>query len=263
MSTRTVQAGDVELTVRAGEHDAFWSLLEEGRWEPGTVHAIRALAAGADLWIDGGAWVGPTALLAAAAGLRVVAYEPHPVCFEELCENVELNPALAGRIAMRAVALSTRDGSADISTDEPGDTMASLVRATRRSSAKVETVKAGTELARAGIGPATVLKLDIEGAEFAVLRDLARTLRRSRPTLLLSLHGYQLQEAHAKPVARLVSVALRLRLLPIFIRYPHWYRLIDSGRFEGSPFRELGLRGRVRLFLELSGSTLVFSTRPL
>jgi hypothetical protein len=123
----------------------------------------------------------------------------------------------------------------------------------------VETVAAAGAFGQLGLDDSAVIKLDIEGAEFAVVPALASLLRRTRPTLLLSLHGYHFQEQHRRPVARVLSLCRRLRLLPVLNGYAHWYRLADRAPDGTSPVRELDRRAKARLMVELSGSTILFS----
>ena len=94
----------VHSTLYPGSRTALggqdlWHLVNKNDWDPNCMRAIReTLTArpGAD-FIDVGAWVGVTTMMASIMGAgKVLALEPDPAAFEELWANVRLNPELVG-----------------------------------------------------------------------------------------------------------------------------------------------------------------------
>ena len=59
--------------------DAFWDLWDSGLWEPDTHRLIKDTLEPGDLFLDVGAWIGPTTMWALEAGAAVIAVEPDPI----------------------------------------------------------------------------------------------------------------------------------------------------------------------------------------
>lgn len=101
---------------------------------------------------------------------RVIGFEPHPVIFGVLAENVERNANRS--VTVHQKALGSAPGTLDffINANDPGALNMGLF-ADRRTSQPI-TVEADV-LSNYVDGEIDLLKLDIEGAEEMVLRELA------------------------------------------------------------------------------------------
>lgn len=139
-----------------------------------TLHLLRDDA----LFVDVGANVGVfTVLAAAAVGARSIAIEPVPATFARLRRNIAINQA-GERVEAHQLGVSDRTGSLRFSLDldamnhvmQPGEAGAG-------SEVPVTTL----DSLLADRAP-TLIKIDVEGHEEAVLRGAVRTL--SRPELL-------------------------------------------------------------------------------
>jgi len=62
----------------------------------------------------------------------------------------------------------------------------------------VQTRSLDSEVAELGLVP-TLIKIDVEGWEFEVLKGAEQTIRRYRPALFLSLHPKVLAQLHTSP----------------------------------------------------------------
>lgn len=174
------------------------------------------------------------ARLAGPAG-RVVAFEPRAENAERLRASARANGFEHITVDQRAV--SDRPGDAAFalmsSTLEgrlasPGDTAGARVPTT--------TIDACVD---AGMPPPDVIKVDVEGAEGAVIRGAARTIAARRPLLLLEVHSVEA----GREVAAALAAASRLRRLPCAYEFQD----LTSGRsaawpppaghFAGSPGR--------------------------
>ena len=130
-----------------------------------------------DVVFDVGANTGVYTVSAAKAihGIEVVAFEPHPTNRERLSANLQANEVDA---MVLEHALTDESGSVTLAAPE-GDASGgkfSLADSTGTRVIEAE-ARTGDELGAAGTGPApTVLKIDVEGAEAAVLRGLEDTL---------------------------------------------------------------------------------------
>jgi FkbM family methyltransferase len=143
---------------------------------------FRALGPGS-LAVDCGANVGRVTALLAERGSEVYAFEPNPHAFEVLSGRFEANP----RVHCLEQAVAATEGAARLhlhvdAGDDPltWSTASSLLAAKPNVDAAtfvaVETVDLDAFLG--GLErPVTVLKLDVEGAEFEILERMLATGR--------------------------------------------------------------------------------------
>ena len=80
---RNIKLRETVLSV-ADDQPTFWNKVEAGLWEPETLALIDQQITPGTTFLDLGAWVGPTALYAAARGARVIALEADPVALAQL-----------------------------------------------------------------------------------------------------------------------------------------------------------------------------------
>lgn len=176
-------------------HSKFWRRASAGAWEPETFAVLDAhLAADAD-YLDIGAWIGPTVLYAAKKARHVWAFEPDATAFRHLAWNIELNRLR--NVSALPVALSARTGVARMASfgGEAGDSMTSLLNAGAAGGADVVTLGWDSFGADADLSRVSLVKMDVEGAEFDLLPALLPWLRAQRPALYLSTHAPYLAEA--------------------------------------------------------------------
>lgn len=168
------------VVVRTSSREIVEMRLQPVDKEPWTVEWLeRELRAG-DVLYDIGANIGVYSLIAAkiARDATIVAFEPAYATFAELCENLILNDAMSSVVPLPVVLgddtrvgrLAYRDttaGAADHALDEESGTYVQQVL-----------VHALDDLvARFGLDPPTLVKLDVDGAEAEVLRGARAVLR--------------------------------------------------------------------------------------
>ena len=182
-------------------HPAFATL----RWEQLEQTAYRAFVDELrpdSVVFDVGAHIGTYTLLAAGrvrAPLgRVIAYEPHARTREYLRQHLGWNRG-GDQVLVREVCCGAAPGSADFYC-LPGQTEGTNglvpVPGFERQTAEVTTVD--EEAQRLGCMP-TLIKIDVEGAEWDVLKGAEAVLSRSKPVLLLSLHPHALAQQGCSP----------------------------------------------------------------
>lgn len=161
-----------------GYIDGF--VIEQGFYESEVLDALRpSLAAGGVLW-DIGANIGLHGVTAKSLypAATVCAFEPAPSTMARLQCNAALN---AVTLNCYALALSDRDGVAPLhlgSAGNPGMSTLSPWQAGNYAGTCHVTTARGDRLVATSSAPApTVLKLDVEGHEAAVLRGLGDVLR--------------------------------------------------------------------------------------
>lgn len=118
-------------------------------------------------------------------GGRVVSFEPHPVTAQQLEAQMRVNNVTNVDVVCAAVCdqVGTSRFADDVSSD-----MLSLVGANEpRKTITVSTTTLNNEIKTHGIP--SVLKIDVEGAEVAVLRGGKDFLQANRPILLVEIHS--------------------------------------------------------------------------
>lgn len=186
---RTVRVHRTDLPGPLGEF--WWCEVEAGQWEAGTLRALKvALVARRGVHVDSGAWVGPTALLAAHFATRVIALEPDPWAFEVLAANIAANEALsvtARRVCLapELVTLTFTGGGMSGSTSLAGV----LSRDVGQFGANCGPLRAILRAERVPLDGWSLWKLDVEGAEASLFPAALPLLEEyGWPTVHLSLH---------------------------------------------------------------------------
>lgn len=142
-----------------------------------------------DVVIDGGGWVGDTALyFADSVGTR-----GRVLCFEFVDRNLEVlerNLALNQRLTdtIEVVPRALWDSSGELLEYEPEGGVTQLGSGDARDPARVETETLDDFVLRTALDRVDFLKLDIEGAELHALRGAEGLLRRFRPKLAVAAY---------------------------------------------------------------------------
>jgi FkbM family methyltransferase len=164
-------AGGTSLFARRGMTGAtgnFYSGLHEYRDMAFVLHALRA----GNLFVDVGANVGSyTVLASGVVGARTIAVEPIPATFKSLELNVVLN-GLTDLVELQCLGLSDQKGV--LRFTESLDTV-NHVATENESVDSVEVRVATLDEVLQGRSP-TVIKIDVEGHERAVLSGATKTL---------------------------------------------------------------------------------------
>ncbi len=194
----TVQRGGINwcLDLREGIDFSIYLL---GAFERSTVLTLRKLARTGSVVFDIGANIGAHTLgMARNVGPtgRVFAFEPADFAFAKLKRNLALNPELESRTQAHQILLA-----AEPSAPLPAKVYASwpLVgdepvhpklrgRLTTSLEARVDTLDGFVE--RKGIDRLDLIKIDVDGHEYAVLKGGARTLAKFRPDLVMEMSPY-------------------------------------------------------------------------
>jgi FkbM family methyltransferase len=102
----------------------------------------------------------------------IIAFEPHPVTFERLRRNIER--AGYRDVELRRLAVAEEAGEFDLVTPEndPGSIVSSITSGWTEG---VPVRAAAIRLSTVIRDPVDLLKLDVEGAEYGIVRDLVGT----------------------------------------------------------------------------------------
>lgn len=120
--------------------------------------------------LDCGANIGVFSVFAAAVAPQATIYavEPSPQTFQRLLANLRLN-SLEQRVRCLNVALAGEDGRCFLEAEQASQ-FHRLVAVPDDHSISVTAMSLGSLLEQVGVGGADLLKMDIEGAEHAVLK---------------------------------------------------------------------------------------------
>lgn len=172
----------VEYTVAEG-HDWFWKMFEDGTWEPETFKIFDKCLDPEKTFVDIGAWIGPTTLYAAPRSKQVFAFEPDPVAYRSLTQNLEFNKA--ENVVPYPVAVSNKwQGLNFGAKTQLGDSMSSEIWA-KEGGMQVPAVS--LEAIVVDLQP-SFIKIDIEGGEKFLFENSILALSQWKPTIHLSLH---------------------------------------------------------------------------
>ena len=177
----------------------WWDRVAANTWEPATFQTFERHALPGSLVVDIGAWVGATVLYAAAGGADVITFEPDPVAHPVLKTNVGLNPEMAARIEVRNVAVGTAAGELSLFNNHPGNSGSSLVpffgyteEGQQNAFTTVQVIDGRAMLEDLDMDRVSLIKIDIEGAEYDLIPHIAPILERYRPALHLSFHPFHI-----------------------------------------------------------------------
>jgi FkbM family methyltransferase len=191
---REVAIGSHRILVD-DDQPTFWDRVEGGTWEPGTLRVLDELLGPGTLFVDVGAWVGALTLYAAALGAEVLALEADPKALDQLRRNLAANPALSRRVRVIPRALSADGGPVRMGARrKPGNSMSSALLAGHGEAWTSPGIGAGDLASELGQRRADLVKIDIEGGEYAILPTLSPLLD-GASALLLALHPDILRES--------------------------------------------------------------------
>lgn len=147
-----------------------------------------------DVVVDVGANVGVYVHALCRRGARVEAFEPQPACSTVLQAYASMHRA----VRVHEVALGCEQARATLSVPFENGRVArgsATILSTRRALSETIDVPVRT-LDSFGFERVDAMKIDVEGAEFDVLRGAIATIERSRPLILVEIE----QRHHARPM---------------------------------------------------------------
>jgi len=151
-------------------------------WEPDVTEFIAGRLAPGDAFVDVGANIGYHALLAAGRGARVVAIESSPRIFALLEATLAANAAEPGSVRTVNMAAGETAGTLPLFEGPAKNLGLASTVETRglRPEGQIEAAPLADLLEPDEIAATRLVKIDVEGAEDAVLRGMAGFLDRCR-----------------------------------------------------------------------------------
>jgi FkbM family methyltransferase len=170
-------------------------------FDPRLTAVLRKYAQPGRAFLDIGAHMGIASVMYAAltdTGTRVIAIEPNPNVFPLLIANSQVNGmridcfrlAFGAEVGDVSLFVDGRDPNASLSREAPGKYGCwSAHEKPSLQEFRVARTTVDKFCDAFGLTPG-LIKLDVEGAEFEVLRGAARTLRECRPLILMEAHVF-------------------------------------------------------------------------
>lgn len=183
---RTYRVHGRRMRLDVGE-SRMMLLRALGLYELRKVGEIRRRLGAGGVFVDVGANQGDFALLAAGLvgpGGRVLAFEPEPGNAAAIRSNIALNGLT--NVELREAALSDRVGTATLHRSAVSGWHS--LRPDLPDRDRDATTVAVQALDDLGLPRLDLLKIDVEGAEAAVIAGARDTLYRHRPVVLLDTH---------------------------------------------------------------------------
>lgn len=186
-------------------------LYEYGEYEPEVTNAIKEHLSPGGTAIDIGAHIGhhTVSMRQAVGGYgRVIAFEPFPNNVDYIADTVDANNW--DNVDINQIALSDSDSVESMTV--PDDENTGRVTFNRgeaneqASSIQVETKTLSGFLTNSDIDNVDLVKMDIEGGEYRVLKDMADELDKIE-TILLEIHTTILSADEVEEVYRTLSTA--------------------------------------------------------
>lgn len=163
-----------------------------GSYELPSVRFIRRVIAPGDVVADVGAQIGYITLAMATfdvGKITVHAFEPEPLNIQRLRDNIALNPGVDVRIVEKAVSDANGAIRLYLSKDHNAGTHSTISGGTNVSEEFVEipAVTLDHYVREQGISALRLIKIDVEGGEYEVIKGASETLTTLRPIVLMEL----------------------------------------------------------------------------
>jgi len=154
-----------------------------------------------EVFWDIGANIGYFSLIAATAlgnSGQILAFEPGRPAYERLLDNISLNPFTNIKTFQLAVAATEGEAVLYLFADI-ADSSASLYHPGKEQAGRqvCQTVSLDKFLVEQGLRPPDFLKIDVEGAELAVLQGAQNLIATHTPLLLMEIEEKNLRAAGA------------------------------------------------------------------
>jgi FkbM family methyltransferase len=189
----------LKLTLTAPDDDSYQGWIERvvtGQFEPAFIDALAAYAQAGGVLYDIGAHIG---IISCAwrhlGGGQVVGFEPNPTNLGVAKTNILANGGDVTHLI--GIAVSDRHGRFGLQVDNADFGQSSkgvLILSERRDQDPTAMIEVNVETLDGyrdtkSIPPPSLIKIDVEGTEAAVLRGATRTIQAFRPKIIIETHS--------------------------------------------------------------------------
>lgn len=183
------------ITIHAAKSDESpeffrqqWEEIGAGIAEPDTYAIFNKYIDTNTTYIDLGGYMGGTCLYAAQLSKQAYAFEPDPLVFQYLQQNFNCNPHI-NNLAIYNQAAGNSDGTVHIkSTASGGNGGSSIMINDFKSSWEVKLIDLAKFINENHKAEKLFLKIDIEGYEYELVKQLIPRIIQHKPTIFLAMH---------------------------------------------------------------------------
>mgnify|MGYP001166988570 FL=1 len=184
----------LNFLVEPKNYQNFWNNFLN--WEQHDLNFVTEKGEQDKIFIDIGAWIGPYTLIAASMGMKVYAFEPDKVAFQDLKKNIELN-RFKHKPEIFNFGLSKLDSTAYLysNTNDFGKSESGLINYKNQQNTKktqIELKKFSHEIDKIKSNNLNnkikILKIDIEGGEFLFEKQIYDLVNQEKLYCILSYH---------------------------------------------------------------------------
>ena len=184
----------LSIIVDPTNYQNFWNNFSN--WEKKDLDFVTEVAEEDRVFIDVGAWIGPYTLIAASMGMKVYAFEPDKVAFQELKKNIKLNN-FKHKPEIFNYGLSKMDTKAYLysNTNDFGKSESGLINYKNQKNTKKINIELRNFLQEIDKiknyhlnDKIKVIKIDIEGGEFLFEKDIYDLVKLEKIYCILSYH---------------------------------------------------------------------------
>lgn len=184
----------LNFLVDPNNYQSFWSNFLN--WEQDDLNFVTEKCEQDKIFIDIGAWIGPYTLIAASMGMKVYAFEPDKVAFQELKKNIELN-RFKYKPQIFNYGLSKLDARAYLysNTNDFGKSESGLINYKNQQNTKKTQIELKNFLQEIDKiknhnldNKIKILKIDIEGGEFLFEKEIYDLVKLEKLYCIFSYH---------------------------------------------------------------------------
>ena len=184
----------LNFLVEPNNYQSFWSNFLN--WEQDDLNFVTEKGEQDKIFIDIGAWIGPYTLIAASLGMKVYAFEPDKVAFQELKKNIELN-RFKYKPQIFNYGLSKLDSRAYLysNTNDFGKSESGLINYKNQQNTKKTQIELKNFLQEIDKiknhnldNKIKILKIDIEGGEFLFEKEIYDLVKLEKLYCIFSYH---------------------------------------------------------------------------
>jgi FkbM family methyltransferase len=219
---QAININDKKFNINPEGYESFWLQVEGQNWEKETYRIFNENIDKDTLVIDIGAWIGPTVLYSAQIAKKCIAFEPDPIAFPRLQENLNLNntKTWSQNLIIYQKAVSSTSGHISLGNRHGGgDSMSSVLFSDNAINWIVEAVTLEDIInEHRKENEKIFLKIDIEGGEYELIPAIKDYLQDKRITAFISLHPQFLRRSLKKSVGKNLGVPRFIKTRLEFLR---------------------------------------------